>query len=123
MQSAEDGLTSNESDVLSLDDSWHRSILLQPEVRSRLVVVGQVLLENTTQMSLSQHDHMVEAFPPDRPDDSLAVSVLPRGSRCCDDLFDAKGGYRICDPVAIDAVSVLNHKPRCVFKQKCLGQL
>jgi hypothetical protein len=40
MQSAEDGLTSNGSDVLALDGPRHRSILLQPEMCSRLVVVG-----------------------------------------------------------------------------------
>ena len=50
-------------------------------MRSRLVVVLEVVLQNPTQVSPVEHDHMVEAFPPDRANQSLDVAVLPRDLR------------------------------------------
>ncbi len=66
---------------------------------------------------------MVEALPPNRPNDSLAVTILPGGAGSNDDLLDIQGGKRIYDPAAIDAVSVPNKKPGRGLEWKCLCQL
>ncbi len=90
MQATEHGRTNDRPDIRILDRSWLRRILLEPQMRPRLVVVGQVLLQHPPQMPLAQHDHMVETSSPDRPDDSLAVAVLPGGAGRSYDLLDVQ---------------------------------
>ena len=77
MKPTEHWLVGNRADILSLDRPRLRCILPKPQMRPRLVVVGQVFLHHSPQVLLAEHDHMVEAFPPDRSDDPFAVSVLP----------------------------------------------
>ncbi len=48
-----------------------RTVLLEREVRSRPVVVAEVLAEDSLQVLLPQHDDVVEALATDRPDQSL----------------------------------------------------
>ena len=53
-------------------------VLLEREVRSRTVVVAEVLAENPPQVFLPQHDDVVEALAAYGPDQSLDVRALPR---------------------------------------------
>jgi hypothetical protein len=43
----------------------------------RLIIIGGVCAEDPAQMRFTEHDHVVEAFPPDRADKSLNIGVLP----------------------------------------------
>jgi len=97
MQSAEDGLTGHGPHVLGLDSPRLRGILLKSEMSPRPVVVGQVLLQHSPMVGLTKHYHMVEALPPNCPDNSLAVTILPGGAGSSDDLLDIQGGKRIYD--------------------------
>jgi len=47
-------------------------------MRSDGVVVLHVRHEDVAQVLLAYHDNMVEAFPADRADQTLRISVLPR---------------------------------------------
>jgi hypothetical protein len=47
-------------------------------MRALGVVVADLLVENPPSVRLTEHDHMVEAFAPDRPDDAFRVRVLER---------------------------------------------
>src|SRR2546425_1594760 len=57
-------------------------ILLEREVRPRAVVVGQVALQTTSQMSLVQDDDVVEKLAAEGADDSFGEGILPGGAGC-----------------------------------------
>jgi hypothetical protein len=56
-------------------------VLAQSAVRPRFIIVGGTLAKDPAQVSLSEHDHVVNTFPSDRADQSLRIPVLPR--RAC----------------------------------------
>ncbi len=78
MQSAKNRLTDHGAHTSRLNRPRIRRILAKPEVRSRPVVVCDVLAQHPPQMPLVEHDHVVEAFPPRRSHHPLDVAVLPR---------------------------------------------
>ena len=49
-------------------------------MRSRLVIVGNVFVEGSTQVTSVEDDQVVEAFSAYGPDDSLNVTILPRAA-------------------------------------------
>jgi hypothetical protein len=46
-----------------------------------IIIIDGILAQDSTQVSLPEHDHVVEAFPSDCADQSLRVRILPRRSR------------------------------------------
>ena len=56
------------------------------------MVVVQVVPENTPEVPLVQDDHVIQTFPPDRPDRPLDIWVLPGRAVRGQDLLDAQGG-------------------------------
>src|SRR5438445_12473052 len=53
------------------------SILLEREMRARAVVVAEVAVQTTTEVSLFQHDHMVEELAADGADHAFDEGILP----------------------------------------------
>jgi hypothetical protein len=47
-------------------------------MRSDLVVIGSVILQNATQLRFVEHDEVIKAFALNRSDEALEVAVLPR---------------------------------------------
>lgn len=66
-------------------------ILLQPEVRSCVRVVGDVLVQYAAKSGSGQHDDVIEALAPDGSDKSFDVGVAPRGARRRQDFLSADG--------------------------------
>src|ERR1022692_1401858 len=64
-----------------------RSLLVQPEVGSVVVIIGNVLGEEALQMSLIQRDHVVEQVAAAASDPTLGDPILPgtlnRGTDRC----------------------------------------
>src|ERR1035437_6597822 len=64
-----------------------RRLLVQPEVRSVVVIVGNVLGEESLQMALIQGDHVVEQVAAATSDPTLGDPILPgtsnRGTDRC----------------------------------------
>jgi len=89
-----------------------RAVHLQGLVAAPAVVVGEVVLENPSQMPLTENHDVVEAFATDAADDPLHVGRLPWTPRRDDHLLDA---HRL-DPSAevgtVDPISVSQQKPR-----------
>jgi hypothetical protein len=54
-----------------------RAVLVQSPMGPHDIVVTRILAKHPAQVSLSEHDQVVDAFPADRADQSLSVSVLP----------------------------------------------
>jgi hypothetical protein len=50
-------------------------------MRPEPIVVGGVILQNAPQLRFVEHDQVIEAFAPDRSDEALDVTVLPRRAR------------------------------------------
>ena len=51
-----------------------RRILVQGQMCSEFVVIGR---KDAAQMGLAQDDDLIQAFPPDRADQSLGMPILP----------------------------------------------
>jgi hypothetical protein len=74
------------ADLRDRDDAtprWggHRSgswrVLVQGEMRSGAVLVGEIAGEEAAQVLLAEHEDMVQTFAPDRTDESLREGILP----------------------------------------------
>ena len=59
-----------------------------------------------TEMALSKDNYMVNAFPPDRSDQPLRISVLPRRPRRYGSIADAHGANKADEYLAIRSVAV-----------------
>ena len=60
MEAADHGC--RDDPALALHRSWLRGVLVQGEVRSATVVVGEVVAQQVTQMGFVQHHHVVETL-------------------------------------------------------------
>ena len=54
-----------------------RGVLVQRSMGSRLIIVGSIGAYDSAQVRFTEHDHVVQAFPADRANEPLNVSVLP----------------------------------------------
>ena len=64
-----------------LNRPMNGSVLAQSSMSPRFIIVGGKLAKDPAQVSLSEHDHVVNTFPSDRADQSLCVRILPRRAR------------------------------------------
>ena len=60
-----------------LHGTWDRRVLVQRWVRTSLIVIFLVRIEQMAEMSLAKHNNMVKTLPSDRPDEPLRISMLP----------------------------------------------
>ena len=77
-----------------------------------IVIVCEVICENAVEMPFANHDHMVEALPTYRSDDSFTNRILPRRARCDRDFFNTHAFDTLGEVVAVDAVAVADAKTR-----------
>src|SRR5881397_838567 len=106
MQAADLGDSDDGTDRRRLNAPRDRSIPLQREMRTRDVVVVDVVLQDAHEVSFAEDDQVVQTFVPDRPYDSLNVGVLPGGLRSGDDLLDPQPRHSASKPVAVDGVTI-----------------
>ena len=59
-----------------------------------------------TEMALAKDNHVVNAFPPDRPDQPFRISVLPRRPRGCGAIADAHGTNTSNEYLPIGSIAV-----------------
>ena len=52
-------------------------VLVEREVRARLVVIGEVVGQDSAQVSFAEHEDVVETLAPDRTDQALREGILP----------------------------------------------
>ncbi len=63
-----------------LYSSWFRTILIERLMRSRPVVIQEVLFQDSPEVGFVDHDDMVEAISAYGPYEPLDVTVLPWGT-------------------------------------------
>src|SRR5271167_552169 len=71
-----------------------RSVLLESEMSSVLVVIAHVVFQQPSEMPLVENDHVVEQVPPDTANPALRNSVLPWTAKCSPNRLRANGLHR-----------------------------
>src|SRR5436309_12808442 len=76
------------------------------------VVIMLIRAQHVPQMSLAEHDHMIEALASDRADQSFSVTVLPWRSRRCRSVANDHRAEATGKCLAGDAVVITNEVVR-----------
>src|SRR3984893_19397449 len=92
-------------------------------MRHASVVILKVRRQHTAQVMLIEDDDVIETFTADRADDALDIGVLPRRSRCSDDLLDRHRLDTIAEGLTIRRIAVSQQKARCGVPREGLGDL
>jgi hypothetical protein len=81
-------------------------VFVQRQVSPELVVISDVACDDAAEVSLAEHDEMVETLPPDRADQPFDVSVLPGRSRRRRSISDAHALEASDDDLTIDRITI-----------------
>src|SRR6266852_2285869 len=92
-------------------------------MRSDVVVITCVRLQNLTQMHLAQDNDVVHTFTPDRSDQPFGKAILPRRGWCSRSVPDAHGAQSARDDAAIDPIAIADEVARSLIPRKCLRYL
>src|ERR1700751_5909559 len=87
-------------------------------MRSRSVIVIQVGSEGATERAFIEHEHMVQALPPNGTNHPLDVGPLPRGARRGHNFADAHVSHLVLEVLAEDSVAVAQQVARKLVKGK-----
>ena len=71
-----------------------------------LVVVREILGQDTMQVGLVEHDHLIQTIAAYRTDDSFAIWILPRRVRSKRDFLNAQVLDPLLEVVAIGTVAI-----------------
>jgi hypothetical protein len=99
------------------------SILAQGEMCPSFVVIGDVGCDDAAEVSLAEHDEVVETLPPDRADQPFEVSVLPRRSRSRRPVTDANALEASGNDLTIDCITISDQVAWSFSPRKCFGDL
>jgi polyisoprenoid-binding protein YceI len=75
-------------------------------MRSRLVVISEVLAKNAAKVSLAKHDGVVETFPANRANEPLDVTVLPKRTGRGQNGFDTETLDHSSKNYAVERISI-----------------
>ncbi len=75
------------------------------------MIILEIRRQNSQEMSLAQHNHMIQALAADTADHAFDERILPSGFCSRDDFFDA----HVCDArlkiQTVDAITIANEEP------------
>src|SRR3989442_8010214 len=120
------------ADVRDRDDSparwrlhlaWMGAVAAEGLMRARGVVVGEVTAQQPSEMSFIEYDHVIEAFPSNRPDNALGEGVLPGGSWGDENLVDPHAFHAPCEHIAVDGVPITEQVLGCGLFREALDKL
>ena len=75
VEPAKNGMRNNISEPL--DRTCVGRVLPKRNVNSYFIVIGAVFRKNSSKVLRVDHDQMISALAPDRPDQAFDISVLP----------------------------------------------
>src|SRR5690349_824148 len=121
MKSAENRSRCDGAEVLNRP--MDGGVLVQSAMSPRFIVIGGELAKDPAQMGLTQHDQVVETFPPDCADQPFRKTVLPR--RACRDglVTNAHGAQAADDNRTVNGVTVADQVAWCLVPGKRFGDL
>src|SRR5437899_1583685 len=79
-----------------------RAVVVEGLMRARRVVVREVAAQQASEMPFIDHEDVIEAFPSNRPDDTLGEGILPGRSWGDEDLANPHAVHPPCEHVAVD---------------------
>ena len=89
-----------------LDGPGVRRILLQREVSSSAVIIGEVAGQDTAEVLLVEHEDMVQTLAPDRADEPFPERVLPRALGRGQYFPDSHALHAVPKRVPVDRVAI-----------------
>src|ERR1700730_3099948 len=92
-------------------------------MRSDAIVIASVRFQNSTQMSLTRENDVVQPLPPDRSDQPFGKAILPGRGWCNRFVPNAHGSQSACDDGAIDPIAIADHVTRGTVPRKSLADL
>src|SRR6266403_1603208 len=92
-------------------------------MRRYLVVIVHVRQQHVTEVSLTEHNNVVKAFPSDRTDQPFSICVLPWGTRRCWPVANGHGSKSADEDLAIGPVPVTNEIAGSLTPATCFGDL
>ena len=106
-----------------LDWTTGGSLFLQRQMYPVVVIVAEILAQDSLEVPFAQHNHTIQTFPPDAADHSLGKRVLPGTSRRCLHLHYP----HVLDPFleigTVDSISVSQQILGCCIPWARLNEL
>ena len=123
VQAAEPWLGGDTPCLRRLHLSFEGRVAPQAQMRPVHMIVRQVIREDSAQVGLAEHYHVVEALSAYGPNQSLGVRILPGGSWRDHHFLDAHPFHPQLEEVAVDRVAVADEVSRRFVVRKCLDDL
>jgi hypothetical protein len=98
-------------------------VLAEREVSSRALVVRDVRAKHSSEMSLVEDDHVVQALAADRPDDAFDVRILPRRAQGGADGREAERFDGAAERRVEGRVAVVEEESRAGVVKEALAEL
>ena len=95
-----------------LDRSEVGCVLVEREVSTGLMVIGEVAAQDAAQVSLSEDEYVIQTLASDRPDQALSERVLPRAVWRRDDFADPHALHAMPKWLTVHAVAVVEEVGR-----------
>src|SRR2546427_2286338 len=121
VQSADLWQRHDSSHLCRLDRSGLGRVLPQREMRSRSLIVIQVRSEGATKRGFMQHDHMVQALPPNGTNHPLNVGSLPGRARRRQNFANAQASHLVSEVITEDGIAVAQQIARQLVEGKGLS--
>src|SRR5215813_5854640 len=90
---------------------------------SRAMIISKVAFQYTAQMPFAQHNHMIETFTPDRPDQPLHIWALPRTMWRGNHFFNLHPFHSATKLFAIYLIAIPQEEARGALFRKRLNDL
>ena len=123
MQAADPGQGNNLSKHWRFDPSRFGGIFFQCQVSPTVTIVAAVFTKDPAQVSLIEHDDVIQTVPANGTDHAFDEWILPRRSARCYHLLDTQALDPSSHSVTIDAIAVTQQISRCGIKWKRLDYL
>jgi hypothetical protein len=99
------------------------ALVVEGLMRAGGIVVGEVTVQQTSEVAFVDHDDVIEAFASNRADEALGERILPWRPRGDEDLGHPQAFHAPDERVAVDGVPIAKQVPgRCLFR-KAVDQL
>jgi hypothetical protein len=79
-------------------------------MRAGGVLVREVTAQRASEVPFVAHDDVIEAFPPNRPDDALGEGILPRRSGRDEGLARPQALHPPCERDVVDGVTITEER-------------
>ena len=106
-----------------LDGPEVGGVLVEREVGPRLMVIGEIAGQDAVEVSLAEHEHVIQALAPDGADEPLREGILPRALRRRENFIDAHALYAMPELLTVDLVTISEEIGRRGLVRKGVDEL